>query len=173
MRVIGSAREVEPAHDTIDSPLRRDLHWLAAQLKHGLSTVESAVVRRHGMSLWGYTVLVEVANGPARSQLTLAAAVPVDRTKLVTILDELESAGLVRRRPDPRDRRARLIEPTTAGSAALAAATAEIRAVENDLLDDLNTEQREAFLLALQRVVVVRLERVVGDAAATETDTCT
>lgn len=167
----GPTKATEPAHGTIESPLRRDLHWLAAQLKHGLSTVETAIVRRHGMSLWGYTVLVEVANGPARSQLALASAVPVDKTKLVAILDDLESAGLVRRRPDPRDRRARLIEPTAAGRTTLAAATAEIRAVEDELLADLDADSREAFLHALQRVVVVRLEQV-GGAVTIETDNC-
>ena len=41
------------------------------------------------------------------------------------------------------------------------AGTAEIRAVENELLADLDADERDAFLHALQRVVVVRLERVV------------
>lgn len=161
----------ELARDATESPLRRDLHWLAAQLKYSLGAVETEIVRRHGMSLWGYTVLVEVANGPARSQLALAAAVPVDKTKLVAILDELESAGLVRRRPDPRDRRARLVEPTAAGGDTLAAAAAEIAAIEDQLLADLGVEERKSFLRALQRVVVVRLEQVSG-AAATEPDGC-
>jgi DNA-binding MarR family transcriptional regulator len=155
-----------PVADAAPSPLRRDLHWLAAQLKHGLSGLETAIAGRHGMSLWGYTVLVEVANGPARSQLALAGAVPVDKTKLVAILDELESAGLVQRRPDPRDRRARLVEPTPAGRAALAAAAAEIRAVEDGVLADLGADERERFVDALQRAVVVRLERIRGAAAA-------
>lgn len=166
----GPTRAPEPAHDTVESPLRRDLHWLAAQLKHGLSGLETAIAGRHGMTLWGYTVLVEVANGPARSQLALAGAVPVDKTKLVAILDELESSGLVRRQPDPRDRRARLVEPTPAGRAALAAATVEIRAVEDELLADLDTGERERFLHALQHAVVVRLERMRG--APAETDGC-
>lgn len=168
----GRTKADEPFPDAIESPLRRDLHWLAAQLKHGLATVETAIVRRHGMSLWGYTVLVEVASGPARSQLALAGAVPVDKTKLVAILDELESAGLVGRRPDPRDRRARLVEPTAAGRATLAEATTEIQSVEDELLVDLDADERAAFLHALQRVIVVRLEQVVSGAAPVETDIC-
>ncbi|MGW4798224.1 MarR family transcriptional regulator [Nonomuraea sp. NPDC004297] len=39
----------------------------------------------------------------------------VDKSKLVLILDELEDDGLVRRRPDPADRRARIIEVTPEG----------------------------------------------------------
>lgn len=170
--VDGVATAAEPFQDAMESPLRRDLHWLAAQFKHGLATVETAIVRRHGMSLWGYTVLVEVASGPPRSQLALAGAVPVDKTKLVGILDELESAGLVNRLPDPRDRRARLVEPTAAGRATLAEATSEIRSVENELLVDLDENEQDAFLQVLQRVVVVRLGQVVSGAAPVEADIC-
>ncbi|MDA0640975.1 MULTISPECIES: MarR family winged helix-turn-helix transcriptional regulator [Nonomuraea] len=144
------------------SPLRRDLHWLAARLKIGLHGIEERIAARHGMSLWGYTVLVEVVSGPARTQLALAAAVPVDKTKLVAILDELESSGLVRRRPDPRDRRARLVDPTDAGREACEAASAEIRAVEDDLLSDLEPGERERFVDALQRIVLTRLEDASG-----------
>lgn len=160
------------APSTDGSPLRRDLHWLGAQLAHGLNAVESEIVRRHGMSLGGYTVLVEVAHGPARSQLTLAAAVPVDKTKLVAILDELESSGLVSRRPDPRDRRARLVEPTQAGRDTLAAASAEIAALEDQLLADLDGAGREDFLHALQRVVVARLGGMHTGTAATGAEGC-
>ena len=73
------------------------------------------VLRAYGMNHWGYTVLVAVANSPATSQLALAQAVSVDKSKLVLVIDELESAGLVHRRPDPTDRRARRIEATDAG----------------------------------------------------------
>lgn len=168
----GVATEAAPLLDAMQSPLRRDLHWLAAQFKHGLATVETAIVRRHGMTLWGYTVLVEVASGPARSQLALAGAVPVDKTKLVGILDELQSEGLISRLPDPRDRRARLVEPTEAGRAALTEAMSEIRSVESELLVDLNDDERNAFLHALQRVVVVRLGQVVSGAAPVEDGIC-
>lgn len=139
------------------SPLRRDLHWLVSRLKVGLHEIEERIAAAHGMSLWGYTVLVEVVSGPSRTQLALAAVVPVDKTKLVSILDELESAGLVRRRPDPRDRRARLVDPTDAGRKAYEAASAEIRAVEDDLLGDLGPAEREQFVATLQRVVLTKL----------------
>ncbi|WP_328475232.1 MarR family winged helix-turn-helix transcriptional regulator [Actinoplanes sp. NBC_00393] len=104
-----------------------------------------------------------------RSQLALAGAVPVDKTKLVAIPDELESAGLVRRRPDPQDRRARLVETTPAGQAALTAASTEIRTLEAELLTDLDAER---FLDALQRVTVVRLEQLRGGAPTPEPDSC-
>lgn len=109
----------------------------ATYLQAHRSAAETAAVREHGMTLWGYTVLVAVVEAPARTQLALAQAVSVDKSKLVLILDELEDAGLVRRRPDPADRRARIIEATPEGDRALKAARADIETIENQLLADL------------------------------------
>ncbi|MER5325861.1 MarR family winged helix-turn-helix transcriptional regulator [Streptosporangium roseum] len=144
-----------PSPASADPPgswLHEDLHWLFARLKQGLSTAESAVVREHGMNLWGYTVLMAIVEAPARTQLALAQAVSVDKSKLVLILDELEGAGLVLRRPDPADRRARIIEVTPRGSRALKAARGDIEAVEERLLADLDVPARTALRDALRHL---------------------
>jgi DNA-binding MarR family transcriptional regulator len=133
--------------------LHQDLHWLFARLKQGLATAETAAAREHGMTLWGYTVLMAIVEAPARTQLALAQAVSVDKSKLVLILDELENAGLVRRRPDPGDRRARIIEVTPQGSRALKAARGDIEAIEDRLLSDLDPSAQTALKSALRHLV--------------------
>ncbi|NUT45298.1 MAG: winged helix-turn-helix transcriptional regulator [Thermoactinospora sp.] len=152
---VSSAPEGSPG-----SWLHQDLHWLFARLKQGLSTAETAAVREHGMTLWGYTVLMAIVEAPARTQLALAQAVSVDKSKLVLILDELESAGLVRRRPDPADRRARIIEVTPEGSRALKAARADIEKIEERLLDDLAPSARTALQNALRHLAGHPIARV-------------
>lgn len=133
--------------------LHGDLHWVFARLKQALATAEAAAVREHRMTLWGYTVLMAVAEAPTRSQLALAQAVSVDKSKLVLILDELEAAGLVRRRPDPTDRRARIVEATGRGRRVLDAARADIEAVEGQLLADLDPPARDALRATLRQLV--------------------
>ncbi|MEU8379847.1 MarR family winged helix-turn-helix transcriptional regulator [Streptosporangium sp. NPDC048865] len=140
--------------------LHHDLHWVFARLKQGLATAETAAVREHGMTLWGYTVLMAVVEAPARTQLALAQAVSVDKSKLVLILDELEDAGLVRRRPDPADRRARIIEATPEGDRALKAARADIETIENRLLADLAPSARTTLQSALRHLVGEPVARV-------------
>ncbi|MET7338215.1 MarR family winged helix-turn-helix transcriptional regulator [Nonomuraea sp. NPDC005650] len=140
--------------------LHQDLHWVFARLKQGLATAETAVVREHGMTLWGYTVLMAIVDAPARTQLALAQAVSVDKSKLVLILDELESTGLVRRRPDPADRRARIIEVTPEGSHTLKAARGDIEAIENQLLAGLSPSARTGLQSALQHLVGEPIARV-------------
>jgi DNA-binding MarR family transcriptional regulator len=45
----------------------------------------------------------------------LAAALGIDPPNATVVVDELESLGLVRRRPHPTDRRAKLVEATRRG----------------------------------------------------------
>jgi DNA-binding MarR family transcriptional regulator len=151
-----------PADDQASgSLLRSDLHWLFARLKQGLATAETSAVREHGMTLWGYTVLMAIVDAPTRSQLALAQAVSVDKSKLVLVLDELEAAGLVRRRPDPADRRARIVEATDTGRHVLAAARDDIEAIENTLLAELDAADQDALRTVLGRLAdepVARIE---------------
>ncbi|MFB7209946.1 MarR family winged helix-turn-helix transcriptional regulator [Streptomyces sp. NPDC056255] len=149
-----------PDDQASDSLLRSDLHWLFARLKQGLATAEISVVREHGMTLWGYTVLMAIVDAPTRSQLALAQAVSVDKSKLVLVLDELEAAGLVRRRPDPADRRARIVEATDTGRRVLDDARADVEAIENNLLADLDPATRNALRTALGQLTGAPVARI-------------
>lgn len=133
-------------------PLADDLHWLAVRLARGLSIAEDEAVRRHGLTLRGYVVLCEIAQGPVHSQLAIARSACVDRSTLVGLLDELESDGLVARRADPADRRARIVEVTGAGLSMLRAATIEVRAIEGQFLQNVTPRQRRELFQILQKI---------------------
>jgi DNA-binding MarR family transcriptional regulator len=159
-----------PTGARTDTRLHDDLHWLFARLKQGLATAEASVVREHGMSLWGYTVLMAVAEAPVRSQLALAQAVSVDKSKLVLVIDELEAAGLVHRRPDPADRRVRIVEATDAGRRSLDAAREAIASVESRLLADLDAPARELLRTTLRQLAAAPVARIEEGGQA---DACT
>jgi len=57
--------------------------------------------------LRGYQVLVAVADGCPGTQLELGQQLGIDRSVMTNVLDVIEAAKLVERRPDPADRRAR------------------------------------------------------------------
>lgn len=156
----GMSTSASAADRTPDTRLYDDLHWLFARLKQGLWNAEASVVQRHGMSMWGYTVLMAVVDSPVRSQLALAQAVSVDKSKLVLVIDELEEAGLVRRRPDPADRRARIVEATAEGRSALDAARDDIAAIEGRLLADLDAPARELLRTTLRRLAADPVARI-------------
>jgi hypothetical protein len=61
------------------------------------------------------------------------------------LLDDLEAARLIERRPDPADRRARRVVATQLGTELLATLNDRLRAAEADLLAPLDPETRETF----------------------------
>jgi DNA-binding MarR family transcriptional regulator len=61
----------------------------------------------HGLTLPQCRALVYLANREGLSQIQLAEFTDIEPMSLVRILDRMESDGLVERRTDPADRRAR------------------------------------------------------------------
>ncbi|HEX4253094.1 MAG TPA: MarR family transcriptional regulator [Pseudonocardia sp.] len=98
----------------------------------------------------GYQVLVAAARGNARSQLAMAQQLGVDRTVMTYLLDDLERAGFVERRPDPNDRRSRQITLTKAGEKQLCSLERALRAAEEDVLAPLDATDRPVFRRLLQ-----------------------
>jgi DNA-binding MarR family transcriptional regulator len=105
-----------------------------------------------GLRWADYAVLHHLeAQGPV-AQRELAAALRIQPSNIVALLDELERRGLLTRAPDPSDRRRHRVELTRRGRLALQRATKAARAAEADLLAPLSpSEQREfqAFLARL------------------------
>src|ERR1700761_7716500 len=73
-------------------------------------------------------------NGGVAGQQELAAALSVDRTNLVGLLNELEAEDLILRRRAAEDRRRHIVELTDQGGERLAAAEAAIGSAEDEIL---------------------------------------
>lgn len=114
---------------------------------------EVPVLRAHGVEMWDYVVLGRLERGAAPTQAQLAAAVGRDKTRLIPILDRLEVRGLVRRTPDPGDRRNRIVALTDAGRDLLAECRASVRALETTLLADVTPDERATLIDVLERLV--------------------
>jgi DNA-binding MarR family transcriptional regulator len=88
------------------------------------------------------------------SQQALADRVGVDPTKLVGLLNDLEGRHLVFRRRDPVDRRRHIVENSREGQVRVDAFLAAAAAVEDELLGELDGEQRtqlrELLMLAAE-----------------------
>src|SRR4051812_16857019 len=131
---------------------REDLGALFARISRRLIDAEKPLLQRHGLTMWGYIALSRVAAAPASTQLALARDIGYDKTRLIALLDALEREGLVERAPDPADRRAHVVRITPQGSTRHAAAVADIRAMEEELLGVLGAAERRALLQALPKL---------------------
>ncbi|GLX99392.1 MarR family transcriptional regulator [Herbidospora sp. NBRC 101105] len=93
----------------------------------------------------GYFVLMAAVQGHANSQRSLANRLGIDRTIMTYLLDDLEKAGLVERRPDPSDRRNRHILPTEHGTRRWQELSGPVGLAEQQLLEALPDEARATF----------------------------
>ena len=100
----------------------------------------------------GYLVLASLGRGEPSTQVALAQHLGVDRTMMTYLLDDLEDAGLVDRRPDPADRRARRVTLTDTGLAQLAEFMCGLRSAEDSMLEPLEPEERTQLRDLLRRL---------------------
>jgi DNA-binding MarR family transcriptional regulator len=114
--------------------------------------LEMPVLAAHGLTMWEYVVLAGLVDGPAQTQARLADAVGRDKTRLIPILDGLEARALLRRTPDPADRRNKVVALTSEGAALRAAVAADIRVAEQRLLAPLDPAERRTFRWLLGRL---------------------
>ena len=102
----------------------------------GLSVARTKVLRR----------LCE--QGPTR-QSVLAADFALSPHSITDIVDGLERLGMAERRPDPVDRRAKLVAITDAGRTALDAANATWERLLTQIFGSLSQADRETLLRLL------------------------
>ncbi len=125
--------------------LAGDLGWgLGVVLRAYATAAHTAVADLPGGPR-GYQILSAAAQGAVGSQLALAQHLGVDRTVMTYLLDDLEAARLIERRPDPADRRARRVVATQLGTELLATLNDRLRAAEAHVLAPLDPETRETF----------------------------
>src|SRR5262245_12268310 len=156
-------RRANPARSS-EEPAERDRKDLAAMivpLGRALMAAELPVLRRHGLTMWGYLVLLALNEEPVRTQAALAESIGADKTRIIGVLDGLQQAGLITRAPDPADRRVHLLSLTAQGRRTRAAAQAGIQRQEERLLTQLAPDDRRGFLRGLQRLASMPPEDLV------------
>jgi DNA-binding MarR family transcriptional regulator len=86
-------------------------------------------------------------------QQELGGAMGIDPSTMVSLLDQLERAGLAKRGPHPSDRRARVVTITAKGRRVLGRAKRLASQVENEVLQGLGAKEREHLLRLLRRAL--------------------
>src|ERR1700730_18282169 len=165
---LGHSDEVGDAPSCVGA-LAGDLGWgLGVVLRAYATAAHTAVADLPGGPRC-YQILSAAAQGAVSSQLALAQHLGVDRTVMTYLIDDLETAKLIERRPDPADRRARRVVATQLGPELLAPLNDRLRAAEAHLLAPLDPETRETFrahvrLLATRAESLDRLDSPTGRA---------
>lgn len=114
-----------------------------------------------------WSVIAHLRRAEGINQAGLAERMEIEPITLVRLLDRLEDAGLVERRPDPADRRARRLYLTAAAEPVLTRMRAIGHALKAEALSDLTEAERAQLIEMLQRIK----ERLVALDRPTELQT--
>ena len=123
----GGVTRPAAAAPSVDS----EITWLLHRAAQRMRTAVGEQAEEQGLQLRDHIVLSALHKTPDLTQIELGKALGLDKTTLTSQLDRLERAGLVERRPDSRDRRARIPHITESGEArrrTVAAAPSQIEA---------------------------------------------
>lgn len=95
-----------------------------------------------------------LAQSPGNSQQAMARHFNIQPSRVVTFVDELEQQGLAERRPDPADRRVRIVELTERGKEVMRGVRKVMQDHEEELLAPLSAEERAQMSDLLHRLAV-------------------
>jgi DNA-binding MarR family transcriptional regulator len=96
--------------------------------------------------------LVLIHANPGLSQSALGAALGVDRSTVVPLIDRLEARALVIRGPSPRDRRSHALQLSPAGAQLLAQAEVRVREHEATIAHRLSDAERQSLIELLAKI---------------------
>jgi DNA-binding MarR family transcriptional regulator len=135
------------------APPRDHLGWLLKHARERLSVLSAAALDPLGITGRELAVLSVIAQGEPPSQLEASGRLGIDRSTMVTLLDELEAKGLVERRPHRADRRRNIVQLTSTGRRTFSAASRATDEVEQTFLAPLPEPDREPFRAMLRALV--------------------
>ncbi|KUJ65555.1 MarR family transcriptional regulator [Streptomyces albus subsp. albus] len=117
--------------------------------------INTALREECGISHVMFEVLIRLCRDPGEqvSQRTLADDLVLTSGGITRLVDRMEEAGTVRRRPSPSDRRVTLVEATRQGERILlAAAEVHARILERYFTGPLAEDEHHRLITALDRI---------------------
>jgi DNA-binding MarR family transcriptional regulator len=132
--------------------LDSDLGWMLGVLFRAYVKASERALHDLPGGARGYQVLTAAVNDPPRNQGAIAEELGVDRTVFTYLIDDLERLDLVARRPDPADRRSRLVIATDAGRTSWQQRREALTSVESHILSPLTPSKALTFRTLLQQL---------------------
>ena len=102
----------------------------------------------------GFQVLTAATQEEPVGQGALAQRLGIDRTVMTYLVDELEAAGLVERRADPKDRRNKQLLATEYGEGLWADLQHRLGKAEDHVLEPLSEAERTRFRRLLRKLAL-------------------
>ncbi len=135
-----------------NSALATEIEFLNARARSVGSAIANEFLREVGLRVRSYSVLALACSGFSPTQRQLAEFLRLDPSQIVALVDELESAGYVRREADPTDRRSKAIVASPEGERLYARAADLTRRAEERALAALTPAERDQLRALMTKV---------------------
>ncbi|MFH8774046.1 MarR family winged helix-turn-helix transcriptional regulator [Streptomyces sp. NPDC017958] len=126
--------------------------WILGRAAARGRSLVAGALAAEGMKMWHHVVLSAVRDLAPVAQADLGRSVGLDPKDLVGVLNDLQSAGLVVRAPDLKDRRKNAVSLTDDGARLLTRCEKAAREANDELLAPLSTAERDQFMGLLIRI---------------------
>ncbi|AZM74473.1 MULTISPECIES: MarR family winged helix-turn-helix transcriptional regulator [Streptomyces] len=126
--------------------------WLLGRAAARGRALVADALAAEGLKMWHHVVLSAVRDLAPVAQADLGRGIGLDPKDLVGVLNDLQSAGLVVRVPDPGDRRKNAVSLTEEGGRVLARCEEAARAANDELLAPLTEDERARLMDLVRRV---------------------
>ena len=145
--------------DSVWEPMRTPGHYFS-RIARGLARIGDARLKELGFATAQLPVLTALKDGAALSQTELARWAKVEQPTMAQLLARMERDGIIRRDPDPRDRRASLVSLTDQARARLPAGRLVLEQGNRDATAGLSSQELDVLIDLLQRVLanIARME---------------
>ncbi len=124
-----------------------------SRISRGLTRVGDARLKELGFATAQLPVLTALKDGARRSQTELARWAKVEQPTMAQMLARMERDGIIRREPDPADRRSSLVSLTEEAEARLPAGRAILRQANADMTRGLTGAEVATLIGLLRRVL--------------------
>ena len=113
----------------------------------------------YGMRARHYAALCLAAEGEGVRQRTIGTSLGLDPSQVVALVDDLERLGLVSRRPDPSDRRTRLVVVSPRGRQVRDEGRRAAHRVHEQMLAAVDGSDQRHLVVLLQAIVADQVTR--------------
>lgn len=141
------------------STAQAELGLLVARLARVWRRKADQALAAHGLSeATSHPLLILSRGGKCVRQGVLAEEMGIEGPSLVRLIDLLAAEGLVERREDPTDRRAKMLHITALGEAKTAEIIRVLTRLRADLLKDVSADELATTFETLRRIELSALD---------------
>ncbi|WP_105432906.1 MarR family winged helix-turn-helix transcriptional regulator [Neorhizobium sp. T6_25] len=133
-------------------PIASEFFEALTKVSRKIRTAFNQRVMAHGLTYPRARALFRLAKKQNMTQSELACELELEQATMVRLLDRMEENGLIERRPDPNDRRVKLLFLTVHGEEQASLVSSIADHMREQIFQDIDAEQVQVAMALFERI---------------------